>query len=69
LLRRPFRYRKAPFKEIWFMARTHRYYIHEHIYHLTHKHLNLWDIKRKPQPLANVYPPLEGPAQRCFPRI
>ena len=22
------------------------------------KHLGLWDIKRKPQPLANVYPPL-----------
>jgi hypothetical protein len=23
------------------------------------KHLGLWDIKRKPSPRANVYPPLE----------
>ncbi len=33
------------------------------------KHLGLWDVKRKPQPVANVYPPLEGPAHRCFSRI
>ena len=33
------------------------------------KHLGLWDVKRKPQPVANVYPPLEGPANRCFSRI
>ena len=26
------------------------------------KHLGLWNIKRKPRPTANVYPPLEGPA-------
>ncbi len=27
------------------------------------KHLNLWDVKRKPQPRANVvHPPLEEPA-------
>ena len=33
------------------------------------KHLGLWDVKRKPQPVANVCPPLEGPANRCFSRI
>ena len=33
------------------------------------KHLGLWIIKRKPRPVANVYPPLEGPAHRCFSRI
>ena len=33
------------------------------------KHLGLWIIKRKPRPVANVYPPLEGPAYRCFSRI
>jgi hypothetical protein len=26
------------------------------------KYLDLWDVKRKPPPRANVYPPLEGPA-------
>ena len=26
------------------------------------KHLDLWDVKRKLRPTANVYPPLEGPA-------
>jgi hypothetical protein len=33
------------------------------------KHLGLWEVKRKPLPRANVYPPLEGSARRCFPRI
>ena len=26
------------------------------------KHIGLWDVKRKPAARANVYPPLEGPA-------
>ncbi len=33
------------------------------------KHLDLWDVKRKPRPMANVYPPLEDPTHRCVPRI
>ncbi|KKK41026.1 hypothetical protein LCGC14_2880630, partial [marine sediment metagenome] len=28
-----------------------------------------WEIKRKPLPIDNVYPPLEDPAHRCVPRI
>jgi hypothetical protein len=31
------------------------------------KHLDLWDVKRKPRPMANVYPPLEGPPIDVFP--
>ena len=33
------------------------------------KHLDLWDVKRKLCPTANVYPPMEGPAHWCFHRI
>jgi hypothetical protein len=31
------------------------------------KHLNFWDVKRKPCPVANVYPPLEGLSARRAP--
>jgi hypothetical protein len=31
-------------------------------------HLGLWDVKRKPRPTANVYPPSGGPyPSMCFP--
>lgn len=30
------------------------------------KHLGLWEVKRKPMPRANVYPPLEGPRPSMF---